>query len=199
MTSSFFCASPCTLSAPASPARPARAPLPTWLAITLTAVATALSNPENSPVGSLSRFSCSFSMVKRVSVLRAVPTGSAPELASSTAAISRPAGAPAGRACPGAVGRQRGLGFGFPGRVAAPGMQRVADQCPAEGVGQPPRRPAPGGGVDGGQVRAGPLVALASGQEGDAGNIGGHDRPEHAEGAPSDLVRLRARPAAVRL
>jgi hypothetical protein len=47
MTSSFFWASPCTLSLPASPSTPARAPFETLTAIALTARATtSISNAD---------------------------------------------------------------------------------------------------------------------------------------------------------
>ena len=50
MRSSFFCTSPWTFSIPALPSVPASAPRLTWLLMIFTAVATALSSPEKSPV-----------------------------------------------------------------------------------------------------------------------------------------------------
>jgi hypothetical protein len=61
MMSSFFCTSPWTFSTPTLPGAPMSAPRLTWLLMIFTAVATALSSPEKSPVEPGWR--CSDSMV----------------------------------------------------------------------------------------------------------------------------------------
>src|ERR1022692_1913714 len=195
MRSSFFCTSPWTFSTPALPRAPTSAPRLTWLLMIFTAVATALSSPEKSPVEPGCR--CSDSMVYRVSVLRSSRT---------LACLSRNAGDAAGTSPWGirgdrtlrrrlagapAVARELVLRGGDVARRPAPGAQRVLDQGTPERERQPPWRRGVrrGAGVDGGQVRACPRVGLTAGQECDARNGGRHGRGQDLQRAMSDFRR----------
>src|ERR1700742_9548 len=144
-TSRRFWTSPCTFCASV----PTRAPLWTWLAIIFTAVATAFSRPEKSPVESGWR--CSVSMVYRVSVLRTSGTGKPPRSRRRRGGrcvlrglLDPPAGQEVLRFEPDEVvlGHLRRAAVEEPAGVPQPGpLHGVAN---AAGVGEPRLLPPPG-------------------------------------------------------
>ena len=100
--------------------------------------------------------------------------------------LGRVAAGAGGAVAPGAV-VERLLARGDPAWVALPGLERRRLQRAAVGEAELPRVRLRHG-VHGVQVRGGHLVALAAGEEHDAGHRGGHGAPEAADGGLGDLL-----------